>query len=44
MFDNLIFIIEILGTIAFSISGVLVARQKKMDIFETLGHILLRLY
>lgn len=35
MFDNLIFIIEILGTIAFSISGVLVAREKKMDIFGT---------
>ena len=36
MFDNLIFIIEILGTIAFSISGVLVAREKKMDIFGTI--------
>lgn len=35
MFDNLIFVIEILGTIAFSISGVLVAREKKMDIFGT---------
>jgi len=36
MFDNLIFIIEILGTIAFPISGVLVAREKKMDIFGTI--------
>ena len=36
MFDNLIFIIEILGTIAFSISGVLVAKEKKMDIFGTI--------
>ncbi len=31
--DTIIFIIEILGTIAFSISGAMVAIKRKMDIF-----------
>lgn len=37
--DAIIFAIEILGTIAFSISGVIVGKQKDMDIFGiiTLG-------
>ncbi len=32
----LIFILEILGTVAFSVSGVLVALRKKMDLFGVL--------
>lgn len=32
-FTLLIFILEIIGTIAFTISGVMVAKEKKMDLF-----------
>ena len=31
--DTVIFIIEILGTIAFSVSGVIVGKEKNMDVF-----------
>ena len=34
--ETLFFVLEILGIIAFSLSGALVAIEKKMDIF---GHI-----
>ncbi|SFA89882.1 Uncharacterized membrane protein YeiH [Acetitomaculum ruminis DSM 5522] len=32
-FDNIMFALEIIGTIAFAISGVMVAKEGKMDIF-----------
>ncbi len=32
-FDQLIFILEMIGTAAFAVSGVMVAKQCKMDIF-----------
>jgi uncharacterized membrane protein YeiH len=32
-FDQLIFILEMIGTAAFAVSGVMVAKQRKMDIF-----------
>ena len=32
-FDIVIFILEMIGTVAFAISGVMVAKEKKMDIF-----------
>ncbi len=32
-FDNVIFILEMIGTVAFAISGVMVAKERKMDIF-----------
>lgn len=32
-FDSLIFALEIIGTAAFAVSGVMVARERKMDLF-----------
>ena len=32
-FDDVIFILEMVGTVAFAISGVMVAKDRKMDIF-----------
>lgn len=32
-FDHVIFILEMIGTVAFAISGVMVAKERKMDIF-----------
>lgn len=36
MFENIFFVIEMLGTVAFTVSGVLVARERKMDLFGAL--------
>jgi len=34
--DNLVLILELIGTVAFSVSGAIVAIRKKMDIFGTM--------
>ena len=31
--ENFVFIMELIGTIAFAVSGAITGREKKMDIF-----------
>lgn len=31
--DQLIFVLEMIGTIAFAVSGVIAAKEKEMDLF-----------